>query len=183
MISTLSNQLLGEAIMKPSSIKKIRLAPVLAALALLFVFAGCKKEAPPPVVVAPLHAPATQTDDAGWKAYFQDVIDRNSQGVTDRSSAYYLPTPGGADYQGKYDRQLQGVSDTVARGVLPGNLLAFMSPDSTKMGDLVVEAFKKGSPGTMKGVIIIFIGKTADDDRVKAAVTPTGATYRFIEAK
>jgi hypothetical protein len=173
----------GEAIMKPSIIKNSRLVPVLAALTLLFVFAGCKKEAAPPVVAAPLHAPASQADDAGWKAYFQDAIDHNSQGVTDRSNAYYLPTPGGADYDGKYQRQLQGVSDTVARGVLPGNLLAFMSPDSTKMADLVVEAFKKGSPGTMKGVIVMFIGKTADDDRVKAAVTPTGATYRFVEAK
>jgi hypothetical protein len=169
--------------MKPSMIKTMRLVPALAALALLLAFAGCKQAPPPPVVVAPLHAPATQTDDAGWKAYFQDVIDRNSQGVTDRSNAYYLPTPGGADYDGKYQRQLQGVSDTVARGVLPGNLLAFMSPDSTKMADLVVEAFKKGSAGSMKGVIVLFIGKTADNDRVSAVVTPTGATYRFVEAK
>jgi hypothetical protein len=78
---------------------------------------------------------------------------------------------------------LSGVSDTVARGVLPGNLLAFMSPDSTRMADLVVAAFKNPSAGSMKGVIVIFVGKTEDNERVKAAVTPTGATYRFIEAK
>jgi hypothetical protein len=163
--------------------KSIRFLPILAALSFLLAFSGCKKEEAAPVVAAPLHAPASQTDDAGWKAYFQDVIDRNSQGVTDRSMAYYLPPPGGADYEGMYARQLSGVSDTVARGVLPGNLLAFMSPDSTKMADMVVAAFKGSSAGSMKGVIIIFVGKAADNDRVKAVVTPTGATYRFVEAK
>ncbi len=154
----------------------------MAALAVLLVFAGCKKQEAAPVVAAPLHAPASQTDDAGWKAYFQDVVDRNSQGVTDRSSPYYLPAPGGADYDGKYQRLLQIVTDSVARGVLPGNLIAFMSPDSTKMADLVVAAFKNPSPGSMKGVIVLFVGKKADDDRVKAAVAPMGATYRFVEA-
>ncbi|HTD29188.1 MAG TPA: hypothetical protein VK660_07340, partial [Xanthomonadaceae bacterium] len=64
----------------------------------------------------------------------------------------------------------------------PGNLLAFMSPDSTKMADLVIAAFQKGSAGSMKGVIILFVGNTADGNRVKDAVTPTGAIYRFIEA-
>ena len=168
--------------MKLAIRQTVRLASILAALSVLLVFAGCKKQEAAPVVAAPLHAPSSQTDDTGWKAYFQDVIDRNSQGVTDRSNAYYLPAPGGADYDGKYQRQLQGVSDSVARGVLPGNLLAFMSPDSTKMADLVVSAFKNPSPGSMKGVIVLFIGKKADDDRVKAAVTPMGVTYRFIEA-
>ena len=163
--------------------KSIRLVPILAALALLFVFSGCKKEEAAAVVDAPKHAPTSLTDDAGWKAYFQDVISRNSQGVTDRSSAYYLPPPGGADYEGMYTRQQQGVSDTVARGVLPGNMLAFMSPDSTKMADLVVASFKNPSAGSMKGVIILFVGKAEDNERVKAAVTPTGATYRFVEAK
>jgi hypothetical protein len=35
----------------------------------------------------------------------------------------------------------------------------------------------------MKGVIILFIGTPADGDRVKAAVTPTGAIYRFVQAE
>jgi hypothetical protein len=169
--------------MKPAIIQRVRFAAILAALSLLFVFAGCAKKEEAPAADVPLHAPASQTDDKGWKAYFQDVINRNSQGVTDRSMAYYLPPPGGADYEGMYARQLSGVSDTVARGVLPGNLLAFMSPDSTKMADLVVSAFKNPSAGSMKGVIIIFVGKAADNDRVKTAVTATGATYRFVEAK
>ena len=44
-------------------------------------------------------------------------------------------------------------------------------------------AFKNPSAGAMKGVIVLFVGKAEDNDRVKAAVTATGATYRFVEAK
>jgi hypothetical protein len=62
-------------------------------------------------------------------------------------------------------------------------MLAFGSPDSAKMGDLVVAAYKDAAPGSMKGVIVMFIGKAADNERVKAAVAPSGATYRFVEAK
>ena len=35
----------------------------------------------------------------------------------------------------------------------------------------------------MKGVKVLFIGKAADSERVKAAVAPTGADYVFVEAK
>jgi hypothetical protein len=157
--------------------------PLFAALTVLLLFAGCKKEEAPVVVAASLHAPASQTDDAGWKAYLQDVIGHNNDGVTDRTNAYYLPAPGAAEYDGKYTRQLQGVQDVAARGVLPGNMLAFMSPDSSKMADLVVAAFKDASAGSMKGVVVLFVGKSADNERVKAVITPTGAIYRFVEAK
>lgn len=168
---------------------RIRLVPptlvrFAAVLAVLLLVAACtKQEAAAPAVAAPLHAPASQTDDTGWKAYFQDAIGHHDDGVTDRSNAYYLPAPGGADYDGKYNRQLSGVQDVVARGVLPGNMLAFMSPDSTRMADLIVAAFKDSSAGSMKGVIILFVGKSADNERVKAAVTVSGATFRFVEAK
>jgi hypothetical protein len=171
--------------MKASPSRLTSIVPVLAApiLVALLALTGCKKQEAPPVVVAPLHAPASLADDKGWEAYFQDVISRNSQGVTDHSNAYYLPGPDRSDYDGMYKRQLQGVQDVVARGVMPGNLLAFMSPDSTKMADLVVEAFKGASQGSMKNVVILFVGKEADDDRVHAAVANTGCIYRFVEAK
>jgi hypothetical protein len=35
----------------------------------------------------------------------------------------------------------------------------------------------------MKGVKVLFIGKPADSDRVKAALAPTGVDYVFVEAK
>lgn len=154
------------------------------AIAAMLALSGCKKaEQTSEKVAAPLHAPASQGDDAGWQAYYQDVIARNSEGVDGQTFPYYLPTPGGPDYEDQYKRQLDTVTETAGRGALPGNMIAFMSPDSTRMADLVVAAFAKASPGSMKKVVILFVGKTADDARVKAAIEPTGATYRFVEAK
>jgi hypothetical protein len=63
--------------------------------------------------------------------------------------------------------------------VLPGNMLAFGSPESAKLADLVVEAFKGSQAGSMKGVRVLFIGKKEDQERVKAAVEPTSADVVF----
>jgi hypothetical protein len=46
-----------------------------------------------------------------------------------------------------------------------------------------VESFKTVEPNSMKGVKVLFIGKAADNDRVKAAVAPAGVDYVFVEAK
>ena len=66
---------------------------------------------------------------------------------------------------------------------LPGNLLAFGSPDSAKMGDLVVAAFTGAKPDALQGSQVLFIGKPADRDRVKAAAEAAGAKFIFVEAK
>lgn len=137
---------------------------------------------------AELHAP-TGTDDTQWKTYLQQVVARNQAGVTDRFYPYYLPanstvpTPGDPDGKSQYDRQLDNVSGVVQRTVLPGNMLAFGSPDSTKMADLIVAAFTGAAPTALKGSIVLFIGQPADNDRVKAAVEAAGAKYVFVEAK
>jgi hypothetical protein len=68
----------------------------------------------------------------------------------------------------------------VARGVLPGNLLAFGGPSSATTADLIVAAFKDAKPGSFKDVIILFIGDQADEQRVTDALKPTGATIRFV---
>ena len=55
--------------------------------------------------------------------------------------------------------------------------------DAAAVATTWLAAFAKASPGRMKKVVVLFIGKTADDARVKAVIEPTGAIYRFVEAK
>ncbi|HMB44080.1 MAG TPA: hypothetical protein VKM00_09450 [Luteimonas sp.] len=163
------------------------IAVTLFALALSLT--GCKDEAAaqkaaPAALVAP-----TNSDDNAWKAYLGQVVAQNMLGVTDRVYPYYLPansstpTPGDTENHSQYDRQLQNVSDVVARTVLPGNMLAFGSPDSAKMGDLIVAAMTGAKPDALKGSQVLFIGKAADNDRVKAVVQAAGGKYIFVEAK
>ena len=157
-------------------------AMLLAVLA-LFVLAGCAKEeaaAPtgPTVVALPKNG-----DPNEWQKYADYVVKRNMDGVTNSPYVYFLPAEGSADFQGQYDAQLDKVKTDITRGILEGNMLAFVSPASAKMADLVVAAFAEQQPNTMKGVKVLFIGQAADGERVKAAVTPSGVNYVFVEAK
>ena len=156
---------------------------LIACLALPFLVACQSGEEEQQVAVkAPLTAPATNDDNA-WGEYLSDVVTRNMEGVTSNPYLYYLPAEDSPDFEGSYER-LQGEVDVaMQRGILEGNLVAFGSPASAKMADIIVFAFATVDPGSMKGVKLLFIGDRADSDRVQAAVTPAGVDYKFIEAK
>ena len=96
---------------------------------------------------------------------------------------YFVPA--GDDGKTEIDRsnQLENVRNTVARGVLPGNMMAFGGPDSATTANLVVDAFADAGAGTFHEVTVLFVGAQADSDRVKEALTTSGATYRFAEMK
>jgi hypothetical protein len=125
--------------------------------------------------------PSDPNDAQAWNAYLGQIVQNNMQGMTaERPYAYMVPAGDDDTAKAKYDRQLQNVQDTVARGVLPGNLLAFAGPNSAKTADFVIASFQGAKPGSFKDVIVLFIGDQADKDRVTAALQPTGATVRFV---
>ncbi len=156
-------------------------------LAAGLVLGGCSKQGEDQDQQATQQAKAiskpTDTNDAkGWNAYLSQLVQKNLQGMAAQQPYAYLVTPGLTDDdKAQNDRQLQNVQDTVARGVLPGNLLAFAGPVSATTADMVVAAFKDAKPGTFKDVIVLFIGDKADEQRVEDAVKPTGATFRFVQ--
>ena len=162
-----------------------------ALLLSLTLLAGCQK-AEEPAAAAPveLTAPADASDDNAWRQYLGQIIGKNQQDVTDRVFSYYLPansdvmTPEdeAADKRTKYSRMVDQVNAVVLRTVLPGNMLAFGSPDSTKMADLIVAAFTGAAPDALQGSKVVFIGAAADEARVKAAVEASGAKFVFVEA-
>lgn len=126
--------------------------------------------------------PTSPTDSKGWNAYLGQIVQANLKGMLAPRPYAYMVTAGTTDETTAQNaRQLQSVQDTVARGVTPGNLLAFGGPDSAKTADLVIAAFKDAKPGSFKDVIILFIGDKADEQWVTDALKPTGATIRFVE--
>ena len=125
--------------------------------------------------------PSDANDTKAWNAYLGQIVQNNMQGMkADRPYPYLVPGGDSADATAGRERQLSNVGDTVARGVLPGNMLVFAGPDSAKTADLVAEAFKDAKPGSFKGVIILFIGDKTDEPRVDAVLKPTGAEVRFV---
>ena len=125
--------------------------------------------------------PTDPNDVKAWNAYLGQIVQNNMQDMkADRPYPYLVPAGDSEDDVARRGRQLSNVQDTVARGVLPGNMLVFAGPDSAKTADLVAEAFKDAKPGAFKDVIILFIGDTADQQRVDDVLKPTGATVRFV---
>ena len=158
-------------------------AMLIASLALAFT--ACKKEeavAPSYQAQQALTAPA-KDDDAGWKKYLQAVAVQNMGTITNSPYLYYLSPESDPEFQAKYERQTESATQAVARGVQPGNMLAFGSSASGKMADMIQAVFKDVSADSLKGVRVVFIGDAADNARVQAIVQPTGADYVFVEAK
>ncbi|HEV8695620.1 MAG TPA: hypothetical protein VGQ93_15780 [Lysobacter sp.] len=161
---------------------KITTRLLLTACLVLPFLGACKKEEAPKEAEKPaLTMPATNDENA-WNTYLTDVVTRNVEGAS-ATYVYVLPPVENPEFQGYYDRQLEKAQEDIERGVLANTLIAFGSPNSAKSADLAVAAFSKAQPGKFEGVRVIFIGSPADDDRVKAAVAPSGAAYKFIEAK
>jgi len=155
-----------------------------ALLALLAVVAlsACKKEEAAKPVAAAVAVP-TNGDPNAWQAYASDVVKKNMDGVTSAPFVYFLPQETDPDFQAQYDAQMDKVKSDLTRGILEGNMLAFVSPASAKMGDLVIAAFTDVPADSMKGVKVLFIGQSADNSRVEPVVAKSGAKYVFVEAK
>ena len=132
----------------------------------------------------PVPLPTDPTNKAAWQGYLVKVVMQNMQGAkTNHPYMYYVPGGDGAEQDSARKDQVDNVSTTVARGVLPGNMMAFGGPDSKRTADLIVEAFKAAGDGTLKGVVVLFVGAPADSDRAKESTTKSGAEYRFVEMK
>lgn len=152
------------------------------ALGLLSLTACKKDEAPVVQAPAPLVAP-TNSDSMAWRMFMTEVVKRNLAGVTESPFMYFLPTSEAGVDAGEYDRQLENVQNVVLRTVLPGNMLAFGSPDSEKMAELIEAAFDGAPADSMKDVRILFIGSAEQGERVRTVVEATGAIFVLYELK
>lgn len=153
----------------------------------LLAVAGCSQhdqstaQAPAAASQPAVSKPTDVNDSAGWNKYLASLVSQHLDGMTATQPFAYLVTPGDSDEaKAARDRQLQTVQDTVERGVIPGQLLAFGGAESAQTADLVLAAFKGAKPASFKGVIVVFIGDQADQQRVTDALKPSGATLRYV---
>ena len=145
---------------------------------LVLPFTACKKEeATQKVATAPLTRPTTE-DITAWQAYVTDVVRRNAEPGSN-PYVYFISGESAPDFQGEYDRQMEKLDSDLGRGITADNVvLAFASPSSGKMADMVVDSFGRVGSGALKGAKVLFIGDAGDSARVQAAVEPSGVTSR-----
>lgn len=165
---------------------KKSLAIILAACAMTFALSACDKQKAAETVVEEkaevVPVPAPGSDTTAWKKYLAAVVMLNMEGVkSNRPYMYFVPA--GAEAELERSNQLDNVKTAVARGVLPGNMLAFGGPDSKITADLIGDAFHEAPAGSFKDVVVLFVGAQEDTDRVKESLAAAGASYRFAEMK
>jgi len=132
----------------------------------------------------PVPMPTNPTDKPAWQQYLSKTVMQNMKGVkSNHPYMYFVPGGEGADQDSARKDQVDNVSTTMQRGVLPGNMMAFGGPESKRTADLVVDAAKSAQDGSLKGVLVLFVGAQADGDRVKDSLAKSGAEYRFVEMK
>lgn len=128
--------------------------------------------------------PTDPSNTAAWKGYLVDVVKRNMAGVNSgHPYMYFIPAGTDTAAQDARINQLDNVKGIVSRGVLPGNMMAFGGPDSKLTADLIIDAFKDVQAGAFKGVVVLFVGAAADNERVGQALAASTAVYRFVEMK
>lgn len=149
---------------------------------LVLPLAACQQEEETgPVERAPLTAPQTE-DRTEWRAYLNDVVGRNMEGIFNQPFVYLVPADdGNEDYEAEYERLAERAETDLARGIIRGNLLAYAGHDSNRVADMVVRGFEDVPDGSMEGVRVLFIGDAVDNERVEQVVAPAGVEYIFIE--
>ena len=184
---------------------------LLLSACLVLPLAACQQEEEVQVTeAAPLSAPATD-DRNEWRAYLNDVVGRNMEGIYNQPYVYLVPpardtaadvpesvdetevvegaegtvgpelVEGAEAADAEYLRLAERAEMDLARGIVRGNLLAYAGADSGRVADLVVRAFEDVPEATMDGVRVLFIGDQADSERVQQAVAASGVEYIFIQ--
>jgi len=138
-------------------VRKFALVTAVALLAL--PLAACKEEAPVKVEAPPVAVPATD-DATAWRAYISDVVKRNAKDVSSSAYIYLVPQTTTPDFEDAYARLTDKAKSDVARGVLPGSMLAFApsQKDSSKAAELAVAALSSAGPGTLRDGKVLDIG-------------------------
>ena len=116
-----------------------------------------------------------------WQPYLQQIVIANMGNVTNNPYFYFVPSSKYPENQGYISRTQDQLNSVVQATVLPGNMVAAGGPDSATTAQLLESAFKQASPGSFKGVVVLFIGDKADEAAVKSAVDPSGATFKFSQ--
>lgn len=139
------------------------------------------KTASLPIRYAPATRPSDPNDFKGWQAYIGSIVKANRGSIINSPYAYFVPTAADPANTAAVARVQDQINDVVAATLLPGNMIAAAGPSSATTAHVLESAFRNAAPGSFQGVVILFIGDQADEAPVRAAVIPSGATFKFAQ--
>lgn len=128
-------------------------------------------------VQAHVPTPANPKDVQAWRTYMGKIADS----PTDVVRPYKFLVPSGTDALALDQRKQveRALALMAANGSFPGNVIAVGGPDPAKTADVVVAAFGKARPASLKALIVLYIGDDGNRARAEKAVSDSGAAFRY----
>lgn len=158
----------------------------IVAVALLgtLALAGCQnsgKSQDASSAPAKVSRPGNAADVKDWGVYLQQIVEANMGTIQNPPYLYFVPAAADPASNATVGRVQEQVDNMVIGTVLPGYMVAVGGPDSATTAHVMETAFKQASPGSFKGVTVLFIGDKADEPAVAQALAPSGATFKFAQ--
>jgi len=141
-------------------------------IALIAMLSACAEKADEAPKIDPLAVP-TSTDKDAWRKFMNAVMKETK--FTEGAKGIYPYYVG----EGDDTRKREVIQESIRNGIQPGYAYVITGADSTKVADFIVSAFAEAKPDTLLQTKLLFIGKQADDARVRGAVEPSGMAVVF----
>jgi hypothetical protein len=149
---------------------------------LAFCLSSCghqQAQSPQVAVKPPVVKPANPNDIKAWNAYLADAPRPQLEGIV--NNPYKFLVPSGDDPAARDRRKMvEGALTSMASSnSFPGTVITVGGPDPVKTADVLVAAFGKARPDSLKALILVYIGDEANRARVQKVVAASGAELRF----
>ena len=158
------------------------LAAIFFAAPLLGLFSGCsspKDQAPSVVAQAHIARPANPNDIQAWRTYMGKVVDPTASPSAGKPYKFLVPSADDPIALGQRKQVEEALTIMASNNSFPGNVIAVGGPDPTKTADVMVAAFVKAKPDSLKAITVLYVGNDANQARVQKVITGTGATFRY----
>ena len=119
-----------------------------------------------------------------WQQYIKDVVRLNYDDMS-VVEIYWLPVKGLANYtENSYKNLINRVRKGDTRKK-KNRMIIFISPDSEKLANLIVEAYqdKDSNSSFEQDARFVFVGNPTDSARVAPIANVIAKDYRFVDAK
>lgn len=161
--------------------RKLSGSLIVSTAVLLLAGCGNQQAQSPPVASHPQVArPANPNDTNAWHDYMGKVADPMAKAGAPRPFKFLVPSaddPAASSQRKQLETLLGGMA---ANNAFPGTVIAVGGPDPAKTADVLVAAFAKARPGSLKPITAVYIGDEANQARVQKTVVASGAGFRFV---
>jgi hypothetical protein len=149
----------------------------------LTLLAGCGHSNPSQTATArtetqQLVAPVNPNDVNAWRTFMGQAILDVTHDKTLHPYSFVVPAGDTADATTRRRHEAMTIHAMLGRTAVPGNMIAFTGPDSTKVAEVVASAFQKLPAHTAQGLTVLFVGTPAVARTVESAVSAAGAQLR-----